>query len=111
MIGYSKQKSTTPMIFLRPKLHFVSLTVCTLEQYLTNGSENKVVLFIDSSAVAYYNICSPGQLHDQIRQTCLHGIDYVLFKCYISFHFVMTSALNFTLYTFHRIKWIGDCLV
>ena len=65
VIGYSKQKSTTPMIFLRPKLHFVSLTVCTLEQYLTNGSENKVVLSIDSSAVAYYNICSPGQLHDQ----------------------------------------------
>ena len=30
--------------FLGPNLNFFSLTVCTLEQYLKNGSENTVLL-------------------------------------------------------------------
>ena len=43
-VGTSKQKITPPTIFLRPKHNFFSLTVCSLEQYLQNGSENKIFL-------------------------------------------------------------------
>ena len=44
IFGTSKRKITPPTIFLRPKHNFFSLTVCSLEQYLQNGSENKMFL-------------------------------------------------------------------
>ena len=40
----SDQKSDTPTGFLRPKHNFFLLTVCSLEQYLQNGSKNKILL-------------------------------------------------------------------
>ena len=43
-VGTSQQRNITPTIFLRPKQNFDSLTVCTLKQYLQNGSENKMLL-------------------------------------------------------------------
>ena len=52
--GISDHKNTTPTIFLRPKLNFVSLTVRSLKQYLQNGSENNILLSYDSSAEMYY---------------------------------------------------------
>ena len=42
--GTSQQKSITPTTFLRAKPNFDSLTICSLEQYLQNGSENKILL-------------------------------------------------------------------
>ena len=38
------KKNITPTIFLRPTPNFDSLTICSLEQYLQNGSENKILL-------------------------------------------------------------------
>ena len=54
LFGISDKKMMTPTVLLGPKHNFHSLTICRLHQYLPNGSENKVVLSIDSSAVAYY---------------------------------------------------------
>ena len=42
--GTSDDNIMTPTIFLRPKHNFFSLTVCSLEQYLQNCSENKIFL-------------------------------------------------------------------
>ena len=44
IFGTSEQKNITPTPFSRPKQNFFSLTVCTLEQYLQNGNENKILL-------------------------------------------------------------------
>ena len=42
--GTSDQRIIPSKMFLRPKLNFVSLTVCNLHQYLLNGSEKKALL-------------------------------------------------------------------
>ena len=39
LIGRSEQKIISDVDFVGPKQNFYSLTVCTLEQYLKNGSE------------------------------------------------------------------------
>ena len=44
IFGTSDEKIITPMVFLRLKHNFYSLTVCSLEQYLQNSSENKILL-------------------------------------------------------------------
>ena len=44
IFGTSDRKITAPTFFLRPKSNFFSLTFCRLEQYLQNGTENKVLL-------------------------------------------------------------------
>ena len=54
VFGTSDKKMMTPTLLLGPKHNFHSLTICKLHQYLPNGSENKVLLSIDSSDVAYY---------------------------------------------------------
>ena len=40
----SDQKLMTPTVFVGPKHNFYSLTVCRLDQYLPNGSENTALL-------------------------------------------------------------------
>ena len=42
--GTSDENIMTPTIILRPKHNLFSLTVCSLEQYLQNGSENNIFL-------------------------------------------------------------------
>ena len=44
IFGTSEQNIITPTDILRPKLNFFSLTVCTLDQYLPNGSEKTGLL-------------------------------------------------------------------
>ena len=45
-----------PIIFLRPKLNFLPLTVCRLDQYLPHSSEKSGFALIDSHAEAYYQL-------------------------------------------------------
>ena len=42
--GTSQQKMIIPTELLRPIYNFYSLTICSLDQYLLNNSENKVLL-------------------------------------------------------------------
>ena len=44
IFGTSEQKNIIPTPISRPKQKKFSLTVCTLEQYLQNGNENKILL-------------------------------------------------------------------
>ena len=44
VIGYSNQNISANTDLLSPKQNFYSLTVCRLDQYLLNGSENTVLL-------------------------------------------------------------------
>ena len=44
IFGTSDEKMMTPTLFLGPKHNFYSLTVCRLDQYLPNGSENTALL-------------------------------------------------------------------
>ena len=53
LCGISYQKSIPPTIFLRPISNFVSLTVCSLKQYLQNGSENKMLLSFSGTALRH----------------------------------------------------------
>ena len=54
VIWYAQLKTIVLFDILRTKQNFFSLTAWSWDQYLQNGSEIKVVLSIDSSAVAYY---------------------------------------------------------
>ena len=40
IFGTSDEEMMTPTVFFGPKHNFYSLTVCRLDQYLPNGSEN-----------------------------------------------------------------------
>ena len=56
--GTYNQKSIPSMMFLRPKLNFVSLTVCTFMQYLQSGIENKIMLPYTPVQIRINNFCS-----------------------------------------------------